>query len=86
MFGATEIYFGTKVKIDKRLRDEILKRITGLLDPLSAHRQSVLKSYTFILNRLAQFVRMHTHIPESSNTQDVALNIIYQFIVIVDNK
>ncbi len=25
MFGATEIYFGTKVKIDKRLRDEILK-------------------------------------------------------------
>ncbi len=28
MFGATEIYFGTKVKIDKRLRDEIL-RITG---------------------------------------------------------
>ena len=25
---------------------------------------------------------MHTHIPESSNTQDVALNIIYQFILI----
>jgi len=29
MFGATEIYFGTKVKIDKRLRDEILKEFSG---------------------------------------------------------
>lgn len=29
MFGATEIFFGTKVKIDKRLRDEILKEFSG---------------------------------------------------------
>lgn len=29
MFGATEIYFGSKVKIDKILRDEILKEFSG---------------------------------------------------------
>lgn len=29
MFGATEIYFGSKVKIDKIFRDEILKEFSG---------------------------------------------------------
>lgn len=29
MYGAAEIYFGNKVKIDRRLRDEILKEFSG---------------------------------------------------------
>lgn len=29
MYGVSEIYFGNKVKIDKRLRDEILKEFAG---------------------------------------------------------
>ena len=51
------------------------------LSPLAS---SVLRGYT-LSYCLAQFVRMHTHVPESSNAKNISFYIVNDFVILVDN-